>query len=233
MSQLRKTTGSASDDGEIASFLDRVKELSPADPKAQGRLIFAMDATMSRQPTWDRALSIQSGMFTETRRVGQLQVQLVYFRGFDECKASRWVANPEALARLMTAVECRGGHTQISRVLAHVKSEAGRSGVRAAVFVGDAFEENIDEVCKTAGELGLLGARVFMFQEGQDANTELAFREIAKLTRGAYFRLDSSSPAVLAELLGAVAAYAAGGQTALESRAKSGNASQMLLKQLK
>lgn len=232
MNQLRRSKdGKAEED--VSAFLAKVKDLSPADPKAQGRLIFAMDATMSRQPTWDRALSIQSGMFTQTKKVGQLQVQLVYFRGYDECKASKWVANPDALARLMTAVQCRGGHTQISRVLTHVKSEAARSGVRAVVYVGDAFEENIDEVCKTAGELGLLGARVFMFQEGGDAGAERAFREIARLTRGAFFRLDSSSPAVLAELLGAVAAYATGGQTALETHAKSSNASQVLLKQLK
>ncbi len=171
-------------------------------------------------------------MFAETRKAAQLQVQLVYFRGFDECKASKWVANPDALARLMTAVDCRGGHTQVARVLTHVKAEAARTGVRTVVFVGDAFEENIDQVCKTAGELGLLGARVFMFQEGSDATAQHAFKEIARLTRGAYFRLDSSSPAVLAELLGAVAAYATGGQTALESRSKSSDASRALLQQL-
>lgn len=232
MSQLRKTTGGPSSDGDVTAFLAKVKDLAPADPKAQGRLIFAMDATMSRQPTWDRALSIQAGMFAETRKAAQLQVQLVYFRGFDECKASKWVANPDALARLMTAVDCRGGHTQLARVLAHVKAEAARTGVRTVVFVGDAFEENIDEVCKIAGELGLLGARVFMFQEGSDATAQHAFKEIARLTRGAYFRLDTSSPAVLAELLGAVAAYATGGQTALESRSKSSDASRALLKQL-
>ena len=233
MSDLRKTPVAPSGETDVSAFLKAVNDLAPADAKAQGRLIFAMDATMSRQPTWDRALSIQASMFTETSKAAALQVQLVYFRGFDECRASKWVAKPEALARLMTAVECRGGHTQIGRVLTHVKAEAARTGVKAIVFVGDAFEENIDQVCRTAGELGLLGARVFMFQEGSDVAAERAFKEIARLTRGAYFRLDSSSPAILAELLGAVAAYATGGQTALESRAKSSNASQVLLKQLK
>jgi hypothetical protein len=233
MTELRKTPAAASSDGDVSTFLDKVKTMALGDAKGQGRLIFAMDATMSRQPTWDRALSIQSQMFAETKKVGQLQVQLVYFRGFNECKASRWVADPDALARLMTAVDCRGGNTQVSRVLSHVKTEAGRSGVSAVVYVGDAFEENIDSICQAAGEVGLLGTRMFMFQEGSDATAERAFKEVARLSRGAYFQLDNGSPSVLAELLGAVAAYAAGGRKALESRAKSSNASQVLLRQLK
>lgn len=144
------------------------------------------------------------------------------------------MADPEALSRLMTAVECRGGNTQLARVLSHVKAESHRTGVSAVVFVGDAFEENVDAICQTAGEVGLLGTRLFMFQEGNDATAERAFREVARLTNGAYFRLDAASPGVLAELLfGAVAAYAAGGRKALETRAKSSNASQALLKQLK
>jgi hypothetical protein len=160
-------------------------------------------------------------------------VQLVYFRGYNECKASKWVTNPDALARLMTAVECRGGNTQLARVLGHTKAEVARTGVNAVVYVGDAFEENIDAVCQAAGEIGILGVRMFMFQEGNDPSAERAFTEIAKLTHGAYFKLDSTSPSILAELLGAVAAYATGGRKALETRAKSGNASQALLKQLK
>ena len=143
------------------------------------------------------------------------------------------MGNPDALARLMTAVDCRGGNTQLSRVLTHVNAEASKSGVSAVVYVGDAFEEHIDAVSQSAGEIGLLGVPVFMFLEGTDPVAERAFKEIARLTRGAFFRLDSASPSILAELLGAVAAYATGGRIALESRAKSGNASQMLLQQLK
>lgn len=233
MNQIRKNAAAPTHSGDVSAFLDMVKTMAVADAKGEGRLVFAMDATMSRQPTWDAALAIQSRMFSETKKVGQLQVQLVYFRGFNECKASKWVADPDALSRLMTAVECRGGNTQLARVLSHVKAESARTGVSAVVFVGDAFEENVDAICQTAGEVGLLGTRLFMFQEGNDATAERAFREVARLTNGAYFRLDAASPGVLAELLGAVAAYAAGGRKALETRAKSSNASQALLKQLK
>jgi hypothetical protein len=156
----------AAGDEDVASFLAKVQSLPPASRQAgsRGRLIFAMDATMSRQPSWDRALAIQSQMFAETGRIGGLDVQLVYFRGFNECRASKWVSNPDALARIMTRVECRGGNTQIGRVLTHIKREASQAKVNAAVYAGDALEENIDMLCKKAGEIGLIGVPLFMFR---------------------------------------------------------------------
>jgi hypothetical protein len=228
MTQIRKADSQSQ---SVDAFLAAVKKMPATAASGQGRLVFAMDATMSRQPTWDSALSIQGQMFMEAKKAGGLAVQLIYFRGFNECKASRWVADPEALANLMTKVDCRGGNTQISRVLTHVKSEAAKTKVNAVIFVGDACEENIDNLCQQAGEIGLLGVPLFMFQEGTDGTAERAFREIAKLTRGAYFRLDAASPKVLAELLGAVAAYAAGGKAALENQR--GSAARALLSQLK
>src|SRR4051794_4121325 len=115
-----ETAGQPTSAEEIDSFLAKVRSMPPAQNAAsgRGRLIFAMDATMSRQPTWDRGLQIQSEMFLETQRIGGLDVQLVYFRGFGECRASKWVSEPAALARLMTSIDCRGGTTQISKVLA-------------------------------------------------------------------------------------------------------------------
>jgi hypothetical protein len=217
---------------DVSAFLDLVKKMPAPGSGGHGRLIFAMDATMSRQPTWDRALSIQSEMFAETKRAGGLDVQLVFFRGLNECRASKWVANPEALAKLITTVECRGGNTQVGKVLQHVIKETTKSKVNAVVYVGDALEENIDVLCQKAGEVGLCNVPIFMFQEGHDSTAERGFKEITRLTRGAYFKLDGNSPSILAELLRAVAAYAAGGRKALADKAKSGGASLLLLQQL-
>jgi hypothetical protein len=229
MAEIRKADVSTASD--VDAFLTTVKQMTPSQSSGLGRLVFAMDATMSRQPTWDTALSIQGQMFLSAKRAGGLMVQLVYFRGFNECRASKWVADPEALARLMTKVECQGGNTQIGRVLTHTKAEASKHKVNAVVFVGDACEENIDTLCAQAGEIGLLGVPLFMFQEGTDTTAQRAFQEIAKLTRGAYFRLDSGAPKILAELLGAVAAYASGGKKALENQ--NSTTARALLQQLK
>ena len=215
---------------EIDAFLKDVRALQPSG-SGHGRLIFAMDATMSRQPSWDLALELQADMFKAVKAVGGLDVQLVYFRGFNECQASRWVGDPEALARLMRRVSCEGGYTQIRKVLAHAKRENAARKVNAVVYVGDCMEEDVDELAQLAGELGLVGVPVFMFHEGCEPQAERAFREIARLSRGAYSPFDAGSARQLRELLTAVAVYATGGRQALKdfsSETKSGAAMRLL-----
>jgi len=201
---------------EVDDFLAKVAAApAPKTASQRGRLIFAMDATMSREPAWDNACQIQGEMFRETALLGGLDVQLVYYRGFGECRASKWVSDPKALLRLMTSVSCRAGHTQIERVLSHAVRETGKRKVDALVFVGDAIEEQVDDLGQLAGELGILGLPVFVFHEGGNANVRRAFKEIARLSGGAYCPFDMGSAAQLRELLRAVAVYAAGGRKAL------------------
>jgi hypothetical protein len=208
-------TAATSAAGEVADFVERMRALAPQSA-TRGRLLFAMDATMSRQPTWDLALALQAEMFQAVKSIGGLDVQLVYFRGAGECRASKWVGDPEALARLMTTVSCAGGYTQIGKVLSHVRREATERRISAVVYVGDCMEEEIDTLCGQAGEIGLLGVPIFMFQEGSDPVATQAFQEIAKLTRGAWCRFDAGSASQLRDLLTAVAVYAAGGRAALK-----------------
>jgi hypothetical protein len=227
-----KQPAAASPRAEIDAFLNKVKSLDPASPP--GRLIFALDATMSRQPMWDTACRLQGDMFNETAAIGGLDVQLLYYRGLGECRASRWVSDARQLGGLMEKIDCRGGHTQIGKILAHAKRENEAKKVQALVFVGDAMEEPIDDLCAAAGQLGLLGVPAFVFQEGGDAVAERAFREIARLSRGAYCRFDISAAHELAELLRAVAAYAAGGMKALaDLKARHNSGAVKLLAQLR
>jgi hypothetical protein len=214
-------TPTAASRSDIDAFLGEAKRIAPAG-EARGRLVFALDATMSRQPTWDLACGMQSEMFGAAGTVGNLSVQLVYFRGFGECRASTWVGNPHALRDLMVKINCRGGQTQIGKVLTHVRREAGKRPLAALAYVGDAMEENPDALCQLAGELGILGVRAFMFHEGRDRSAETTFREIARLTRGAYLPFDKASAAGLRELLKAVATYAAGGLPALQKSSDAG-----------
>jgi hypothetical protein len=221
---------------EIEAFLERVKSLGPSTGTAgmRGRLVFALDATMSRQPTWDSACALQADMFREAASIGGLDIQLVYFRGLAECRASGWVAGAEKLGDLMSRIDVRGGHTQIGKVLSHARKEHARQKIQALVFVGDAMEEAVDDLCVAAGELGLLGVPVFMFQEGGDAVAESAYREMARLSRGAYCRFDTGAAKELGELLRAVAAYAAGGIKALSDlSARKAGAARLLLTQLR
>ncbi|NIM29211.1 MAG: VWA domain-containing protein [Gammaproteobacteria bacterium] len=207
-----------SNKAEIDAFLAKVASTPLVKASGtRGRLIFAMDATASREPTWDRACHIQSEMFLETESLGGLDVQLCYYRGFREFHASQWLGSSADLLAQMRDVRCSGGMTQIERVLKHTVAESQREKVNALVFVGDCMEENIDVLCQVAGELGILGVPAFMFHEGDDAAAERTFREIARLSGGAYCRFDASSAQQLRDLLSAVAVYAAGGRKALEN----------------
>jgi hypothetical protein len=215
---------------EIDAFLAQARSIAPAG-EGRGRLIMALDATMSRQPTWDVACKLQAEMFAEAGKIGSLDIQLVYFRGFGECRASKWVSEPGELSKLMTGLQCRGGQTQIGKVLAHARRENAKKKVAVMVFVGDALEEPIDDLAAKAGELGLLGVRVFVFQEGRNPLVEAGFREIARLTGGAYARFDTNAAGQLRELLRAAAVFAVGGLKALAD--KGGAGGRLLLEQMR
>jgi len=109
---------------DVDAFLQQVNESPPVQLNGErGRLIFALDATASRQRTWNQAMSLTTDMFTQTRGLGQLDVQLVFYRGYDECRSSKWLSSADKLILMMRKVSCLAGHTQIHRVLNHSIAE--------------------------------------------------------------------------------------------------------------
>ncbi|MBL8674908.1 MAG: VWA domain-containing protein [Rhodospirillales bacterium] len=218
MSGSRQTPAPLGTGGTVAvdEFLRRAATLpTTGHAGRRGRLLFCMDATASREPTWDRAARIQGEMFIAAEKLGGLDVRLAFYRGFDDFKASRWTSDGVALARLMAQVRCLTGHTQIGRLFTFAAEETRARKLDALIFVGDAFEEEIDAVGAAAGQLGLLGVPAFMFQEGRSPAVARAFSQFAKVTNGAHCQFDASSPDELRKLLGAVAAYAAAGEAAM------------------
>jgi hypothetical protein len=213
----------------IPTLSPRVAALLDKTRSNRGRLIFALDATASRESTWDMAAQLQARMFEETARIGSLDVQLVYYRGVDEVKCSSWFSDAHKLVSRMNTISCAGGTTKIARILRHIRTENAREKISAAIFVGDACEEIPAELYDAAAGLGV---PVFLFQEGDGLviyidqrgeyivdhppqKVETVFREIARLTNGAYAKFDAGAAARLNELLQAVAAFAVGGVSAL------------------
>jgi hypothetical protein len=200
----------------VDSFLQQVRARAPLAPQGdRGRLMFALDATASREPLWDRACHIQAQMFEQTAALGGLDIQLAYYRGYGEFKAAPWTSRTNELLSVMTAIRCGAGQTQIARVLQHTIKQATHGQVNALVFVGDCVEEDPDILARLAGQLGILAVPVFLFQDGSDPAATKTFAHIAQLTRGAHCRFDAASAAQLRDLLCAVAVYAAGGLKAL------------------
>ena len=219
---------------EVEAFLRQVAAMPAVRPASgRGRLVFALDATASREPTWDHACRLQGEMFEATASLGGLDVQLVFYRGFGECKASRWLSRAQDLHAAMRKVSCVGGETQIARVLQHAIDEAKAGRVNALVFVGDAVEEPLDQLARLAGELALLNVPAFVFHEGDNPVAGRGFKEIARLSRGAYCPFNSASAQQLKELLGAVAVFAAGGRKALADYSrKTGGATLQITRQM-
>lgn len=204
-------------DNDVDQFLTKVAS-TPLPVKSQDKrkLVFAMDATASREPTWDRACHLQGEMFNTTDSLGGLRIQLCYYRGFNTFYASPWCEHSNQLLAEMTAARCLGGRTQIHKVLTHLLAENSRQKIQAAVFVGDAMEEDADKLCHLAGKLGVLGIPLFVFQEGYNARVTSVFKQMAQLAGGAFSPFDVNSASQLKNLLSAVAVYAAGGRSALK-----------------
>jgi hypothetical protein len=215
---------------EIDNFLRKSKSISTVRGQ-QARLLFAIDATASRQPTWDRASQLQKEMFLTAQRSNQLSVQLCYFRGFLDFHAAPWTSETAELAKRMSVVSCEGGQTQIERLLRHALREHASHPVKALVFIGDAMEENPDTLCQLAGECGMRQLPLFIFQEGKLADARQCFTSMARLSKGAWAGFDNNSAQLLASLLGAVAGFASGGLAALERQGTEG--AKLLLEQLK
>jgi hypothetical protein len=203
------------------SRVDKFLSGVASQPRRRGRLVFALDATASREETWDNACQLQASMFQEVAALGSLDVQLVYYRGpgdfGGECKASTWANDASQLGRLMARITCAAGHTQIGKVLKHVARETTLQKVDALAFVGDAMEEKADTLCHDASELARLGVPVFMFQEGHLLDVRRTFQDIARITNGAYCAFNTGAAEQLAQLLRAVATFAVGGTAALEA----------------
>jgi len=218
---------------DVGRFLEAVKRVPARKSGTEpGRLIFAMDATLSRAATWDMATHIQNEMFDSTANLGGLAIQLCHYKGYREFSASAWCTNGDDLRKQMARVRCAGGQTQIHRVLSHGLDEHRRQKIQAVVFVGDAMEENPDGLCELAGRMGISKIPAFVFQEGVDPTTRQTFEEIARLSGGAYAPFNLTSADELKSLLSAVAVYAAGGAKALMN-IKDNKAVGLLTRQLK
>ena len=207
---------------DVETFLKKLEVTPHISQEKRGRLLFGLDATASREPTWDQACQIQAEMFAATVSLGGLEIQLSYYRGYHEFVALPWLTSAKELIHHMTRVRCLGGFTQIARFLDNAIKERNIRKINAAVFVGDCVEEDVDLLSEKAGQIGLLGVPIFVFQEGSDRAASATFSHMARLTGGVHCYFNSSSAGQLQDLLRAVAIFAAGGRQALESHSRNG-----------
>ena len=220
----------------IAAFAAKAKKVNELSA-SRGRMIFALDATGSRQPTWNLAKSMQRDMLAEAAKIGTLDVALSYFRNSrhdHDMRFSDFTSDPNSLIELMNGIDCEFGPTQIIGMISHALFLHSQEPINAMVYIGDNQEEDDFSFYDMCRRVASSGMKLFIFHE---LNSETArrdaeiFRKGAELAGGAYMEFSEGSAKELRELLLAVAAFATGGLKALGNQ--NSNAARLLLTQLK
>lgn len=175
--------------GAIGRALERL-----AAKQAQARTVrigLIVDATGSRQASWEDAQRVQGRMLESLGRTGRVLLRLIYFGG-GELTACAWSSDHAALSAHMAAVRCRKGHTQILDGLRRFLREGEEA--ESIILVGDAFEEDAGSAELLAALLRDSGAKIFAFLEGDDAHAARIFRKLAEATGGRFARLGAELP---------------------------------------
>jgi len=170
-----------------------------------GRLIFGLDLTSSRKESLQQARIATAAMFDTIKAVGSVAVKLIYYRGKDECRASKWHDDPRVLSESMRQLSCEAGATQIARLLHLALAE--KEKIAGVVFVGDQCEDDPDELRALAQTFGQRSIPLFVFHECSDWDqrslaAKPVFKEMAAASGGVYCEFKPDSGAVLREIFG-------------------------------
>lgn len=231
-----------------SSFLDKVRSSKAISATAKQeilakaiavtqrpRLLFAMDATASREASWNVAKEITGAMFEAVP--GELDVALAYHSGGRLREMTPFSSEARAFLDKVQSVHCFAGRTALNEIL---DKASITPGLKALIYIGDCFEEDPREAVELAQQLKLKGVRCFIFhdtssqEQGYDTEAaRTAFDEIARITGGALLPFDETSPDLVRELLAAIAIYAAGGMKALQQKTKLLPAARLLLERMR
>ena len=229
--------GSVSGGGVLARLLTRAANavasaaaalpaaFSHAEPPADAgtpprpRLVFAVDATASREPAWAAARKVTDTLVQALP--GALDVALAVHGGARVHTFTPFTNNAATLRDRAAGVTCEAGMTRLLPILS---TSLRRQAVRVVVYIGDVFEESLPQARQIADSLGLRGTKLIVLHDtSADPNARRdaeVFWDLAKRTGGCVLPFDASAPERLRDLLSAVAVYAVGGEKLLREKRK-------------
>lgn len=213
----RSTTIARPNGAGTQAIKNALLRTAPPTKKPDTNIGFIIDATASRQDTWDTAQKTQAAMLSELANgfADRVTIELVTFGG-DVLNAPTQAVSHIDAAKRLAEVECKAGSTQfIDALQPFVERKDNRT--KSIIIVGDFFEENIETVYDVARKLAQKKIKIFTFQEGHYDNddTETFFRELARITGGAYAKF--GSPVQLSKLCADVIDLTLGGCNALRA----------------
>lgn len=217
----------------IQDFVSRTLVDKPQmDISLAARIVLAVDASHNRQNRLELLGLAQAAMFNTLDANAAVEAQLIYYRGFSECRASTWLRDPERMAELFAKISALAGPSQISRVLRHVVKETRERSVDLVVLVSDEVDENFEDLARCAQELAAARVPVVVLHEVSTQRSLQALSEIARLTHGATLSFDHAKAGQMTALLKAATIYAAGGREALSGIKDQQPAADLLLRAL-
>ena len=195
-----------------------------------GRLVFAVDATSSRQKAWEAAKRLTDDVLGALP--GELDVALAVHGGDRVHTFTEFTSDAAELRGMAAGVRCIAGYTRLVEILRRVAAMS--EDVAVVVYIGDVFEESRRDARQIAVDLAQRGTRVIILHDtgSRDTDDGKAFAELAKLTGGAVLPFDASALERLGQLLEAVAVLAVGGTEMLETKQATMPAATLLLEHL-
>jgi len=196
------------------------------------RLVFAVDATESREATWRAAKQLTDVLLAALP--GELDVALAVHGGNRLHTFTKFTSDAGALRNRAASVRCEMGYTRLLDILARVLET---EGVSVVCYVGDAYEESARRGYKLAESLKARGIRLIVLFDGAgwsdlDSHAAKVLAEMARRTGGALLPFDITALPKLRDLLEAVAVLAVGDVPLLTARQDAMPAARLLLQHL-
>ena len=223
--------------GLLARIRTVLQQLLPGLPPAvtdevptRPRLVFAFDATASREPAWATARQVTDALFKVLP--GELDVALAVHGGSLLHTFTDFTDNANTLRDRAAGIRCLAGFTRMLPILAR---SLKRPGVRVVVYIGDVFEESLGRGRKLADEMAARGTKLIVLHDTSDDDARRygeIFQDLARRTGGCVLPFDINAPDKLRDLLAAVAVYAVGGSKLLREKRGDLPGALVLLKQL-
>ncbi len=168
----------------------------PADvgTTSRPRLVFAVDATASREPAWAAAREVTDALVKALP--GELDgVALAVHGGSRVHTFTAFTSDPRTLRDLAAGVDCQAGMTKLLPILA--ASLKRQATVRVVVYIGDVFEErNLPQGRHLADQMGVQGIKLIVLHDTADRSARRdaeIFWDLAKRTGGCVLPFDATA----------------------------------------
>jgi hypothetical protein len=209
-------TAAASVPATLRSALSHAEPPGETGTPIRPRLVFAVDATASREPAWAAARQVTDALFKALP--GALDVALAVHGGSRVHTFTPFTNDANTLRDRAAGVTCHAGSTRLLPILAACLRQ---QGVRVVVYIGDVFEESVPRGRQLTDAMNAHGAKLIVLHDMADPVARRdaeVFWDLAKRTGGCVLPFDASAPGRLRDRWSAVAVYAVGGEKLLRDR---------------